>query len=358
VHYKPEFTCALLNEQPMGFYPSDTLIHECQRTGIEVLPPDVNHSAVLCRVEAPNLIRIGLGYLNGARADEVAAVVAEREASGPYASLGALASRAGAGRPALSVLAWSGACDSLLRPDASRTQDAAGGAPVPSWRRMALWQLGIAAPATKSSEGAQLALPLELPDAPQLKPLKAWERMVADYATTGVTAGAHPMALLREDLPVDVVSSKDLETLRHGMRVRIGGLVVARQRPATAGGIVFMLLEDEHGTLNLVVPPVTYDRDRLVVRGEPLVFAEGRLEKHPKAAGAINIVVDSLRPLDTNKIGAAADVIPLLTSDPSAPDELADAEPVDPWMPAAAARGRDFAAVAPPVQSFAQGRRR
>ncbi len=355
VHYKPEFTCALLNEQPMGFYPSDTLIHECQRTGIEVLPPDVNHSKVLCHVEnvgAKPRIRVGLGYLNGARADEVAAIVDEREARGPYASLGELASRAGAGRPALSVLAWSGACDSLITD---------GGATEQS-RRTALWQLGVAAPATKTREGAQLALPLELPDAPALKPLEAWERMVADYATTGITAGAHPMALVREDLPGDVVGAGDLERLRHGTRVRIGGLVVARQRPATANGIVFMLLEDEFGTINLVVPPAIYDRDRLVVRGEPLVFAEGRLEKHPKAAGAINIVVDSIQPLDTSRIGPAADVIPLLASTGGGHDPQADAPPVEPWAPAAAAAGsagaRDFAAVAPPVTSFAQGRRR
>jgi error-prone DNA polymerase len=120
-----------------------------------------------------------------------------------------------------------------------------------------------------------------------------------------------------------------------------------------------MLLEDEFGTINLVVPPATYDRDRLVVRGEPLVFAEGRLEKHPQAAGAINVVIDALRPLDTSRIGPAADVIPLLVSDPGAPDGKADAAPVEPWAPAAAAAGgRDFAAVAPPVTSFAQGRRR
>jgi error-prone DNA polymerase len=361
VHYKPEFLCALLNEQPMGFYPSDTLIHEAQRTGIEVLPPDVNHSRVLCHVEQAGgdgaRVRIGLGYLNGARADEVAAVVAEREGSGPFRSLGDLASRAGAGRPALSVLAWSGACDSLI------------GAHTEQARRTALWQLGVAAPATRTSEGAQLALPLELPDAPELKPLQPWERMVADYATTGMTAGAHPMALVREDLPADVVTSADLGRLRHGTRVRIGGLVVARQRPATANGIVFMLLEDESGTINLVVPPACYERDRLVVRGEPLVFAEGRLEKHPKAAGAINIVVDSLRPLDTGpSSGEAAAVIPLLANHGEAggPDELADAQPVDPWAPAAVAGSggagrpdaRDFAAVAPPVQSFASGRRR
>ncbi len=371
VHYKPEFTCALLNEQPMGFYPSDTLIHECQRTGIEIRPPDVNESRVLCHVESVGehpVIRIGLGYLNGARADEVKAVVSEREAHGPYGSLGELASRAGAGRPSLSVLAWSGACDSIIGAQEALTKSAAGGEASGrdrESRRQALWQLGIAAPAQRAKEGDQLALPLDLPEAPDLKPLEAWERMVADYATTGVTAGAHPMALVREDLPADVVHAGDLERLRHGERIRIGGLVVARQRPATANGIVFMLLEDEHGTINLVVPPATYDRDRLVVRGEPLVFAEGRLEKHPKAAGAINIVVDSIRPLDTTRIGAAGDVIPLLVSDPGSPDPQADAEPVEPWAPAAAAAGghgparpRDFAAVAPPVQSFGQGRSR
>jgi error-prone DNA polymerase len=356
VHYKPEFLCALLNEQPMGFYPSDTLVHEAQRTGIEVLAPDVNHSGVLCHVESAGAppstsrarVRIGLGYLTGARADEVAAIVAEREANGPFRSLGELASRAGAGRPALSILAWSGACDSLI------------GAATEQARRTALWRLGVASPATRTSEGPQLSLPLELPEAPALKPLQAWERMVADYATTGMTAGSHPMALVRDDLPDDVVTSADLERLRHGARIRLAGLVVARQRPATANGIVFMLLEDEHGTINLVVPPACYERDRLVVRGEPLVFAEGRLEKHPKAAGAINIVVDSLRPLDT-RAGVTAAVIPLPGATPGA-DERDD--PVDPWAPAAAAAGagrrdaRDFSAVAPPVQSFASGRRR
>ncbi len=363
VHYKPEFTAALLNEQPMGFYPSDTLIHEAQRTGIEVLAPDVNASRVLCHVEESGAaaqrprIRIGLGYLTGARTAEVQSLVAEREAGGPFRSLGELASRSGANRAALSVLAWSGACDGLI---GARTEQA---------RRTALWRLGVATPAKGAMGGAQLALALELPDAPPLAPLEAWERMVADYATTGMTAGAHPMALAREQLPADVVDSADLRRLRHGTRVRLGGLVVARQRPATANGIVFMLLEDEHGTINLVVPAETYDRDRLVVRGEPLVFAEGRLEKHPKAAGAINVVIDRLRPLDLGRAGeAVADVVALLPGprEGGSPDELADAAPAEPWLPAVAAAGggrpardvRDFGAVAPPVQSFAQGRRR
>lgn len=163
------------------------------------------------------------------------------------------------------------------------------------------------------------------------------------------------MALVREGLPDDVVTSADLDRLRHGARVRIGGLVVARQRPATANGIVFMLLEDEYGTINFVVPPACYERDRLVVRGEPLVFAEGRLEKHPKAAGAINIVIDALRPLQTGPRSAAeAEVVELARAG-------ADRGGRGEHEQGAAGAGRDerdFAAVAPPVQSFAAGRRR
>ena len=356
VHYKPEFTCALLNEQPMGFYPSDTLVHEAQRTGIEVCAPDVNASRVLCHVEhsgegaARARIRIGLGYLSGARADEMQAVVDEREARGPYRSLGDLASRAGIGRPALEVLAWSGACDALIGSSSDQA------------RRTALWRLGIAAPAKSGGkEGAQLALPLELPEAPALRPLDAWESMVADYATTGLTAGAHPFALLRDDLPPGTVSSRDLDGLVHGTPVRIGGLVVARQRPATANGIVFLLLEDEFGTINLVVPPPVYERDRLIVRGEPLVYVEGRLEKHPAAAGAINVVVSRMRTVDVPG-GEAADVVELPVGQAAS---LGSTTPEE-WELALQARragagggaAADFQAVAPPVQSFASGRRR
>ena len=113
VHYGPEFLCALLDEQPMGFYPPDALVHEAQRRGIEILPPDVNASEVGCTVTVDGAVRLGLGYVLGVRADEVAALVAARDADGPFESLDDLASRAGAGRPALERLAWSGACDAL-----------------------------------------------------------------------------------------------------------------------------------------------------------------------------------------------------------------------------------------------------
>ena len=114
---------------------------------------------------------------------------------------------------------------------------------------------------------------------------------MADYATTGLTLGPHPLALLRPNLPAGTVTCEDLGRLSHEALVRIGGLVVARQRPGTAKGIVFILLEDEFGTINLIVPPPVYERHRLIVRTEPLIMAEGRLERLPQAGGAINVYV-------------------------------------------------------------------
>ncbi|HEV7528764.1 MAG TPA: DNA polymerase III subunit alpha, partial [Solirubrobacteraceae bacterium] len=298
VHYGPEFLCALLNEQPMGFYAPDTLAHEAQRRGIALRTADVNASEALCTVEwvpemgppppdwaggsdhareaggrglaaAPSaIVRLGLGFILGVREDEVEALVAAREEGGPFRSLADLASRAGAGRPSLDRLAWAGACDSLI-----------GGSSEHA-RRTALWQLGVAVPGERVLEGTQLALPLEVPDAPALRPLTPWESMIGDYATTGLTLGPHPMQLLRPSLEPGTVSIGDLARLPHNSPVRLGGLVVARQRPGTAKGIVFLLLEDEFGTINLIVPPEIYERHRLIVRTEPLLLAEGKLERH------------------------------------------------------------------------------
>ena len=293
VHYGPEFLCALLDEQPMGFYPPDALVHEAQRRGIAILAPDVNASEVGCTVTnsshppAPDqpAVQIGLGYVLGVRADEVAALVAARHEGGRFSSLEDLASRAGAGRAALERLAWSGACDVLAGGD----------------RRVALWQLGVTAPGVRvrGQEGTQLALALDLPAPPVLRPLSAWDEMIADYATTGLTASAHPIELLRPRLQAaGAIDVGALEHLRHGTRVRIGGLVIARQRPGTAKGITFMLLEDERGTVNIIVSPQIYERDRLTVRTEPLVIVDGRLERHASAGGAINIVARSVTQLE------------------------------------------------------------
>ena len=124
VHYGPEFLCALLNEQPMGFYASDTLAHEAQGKGIELIAPDVNLSGAECTVDDAGRIRLGLNFVLGARTDEVAALVAAREAGGPFRTLTDLASRAGAGRAILDRLAWAGACDALAAADVAAEAEA------------------------------------------------------------------------------------------------------------------------------------------------------------------------------------------------------------------------------------------
>jgi error-prone DNA polymerase len=321
VHYAPEFLCALLNEQPMGFYPPDALVHEAQRRGLTILPPDVNASAVDCTVESvdPAVVRIGLGYVRGVQKADAEALVAARAAGGPFRDLGELSARAGAGRPALELLAWSGACDELAGGD----------------RRVALWRLGVATPGRRVPQGTQLALGLDLPQAPSLQKLGPWGELLADYDATGLTARSHPLAQLRRVLPQGVAASRELARIDHGTRVRVAGMVVARQRPGTASGVVFMLLEDEHGTINLIVPPKLYEASRLTVRTEPLVLAAGRLERHPAAGGGINVLVERIDPLH-------------------APSEtLAEVREL-----ATAGAADDFRAVAPAVMSFAQGRRR
>jgi error-prone DNA polymerase len=313
--------CSLLNEQPMGFYPPDALVHEAQRRGFVVLGPDVNRSGVECLVEmaseagqSPSLgvpaigrdvsrggaapesakrsgdspapsscsryaVRIGLGYVNGVREEEMEKVVAERERGGTYADLADLASRAGVGQDALERLAWSGACAEL-------------GGRLP--RRIVLWQSGVAAGGRRLRDGDQLSLPLELSASPPLRELSEWERLIADYETTGMTLATHPMELIRSGLGDGFSTSAELEEIGDGTAVRVAGLVVARQRPATANGIVFMLLEDEAGTINLIVPPPVYARHRMAVRAAPMARVRGRLERRGPNT---NVLVSELHQL-------------------------------------------------------------
>jgi error-prone DNA polymerase len=312
-------------------------------------------------------VRIGLGYVRGVREHEIRKLAGAREEGGRFRNLSDLASRAGAGSPSLELLAWSGACDSLVPDDGVDT--ALGHS---SARRIALWQLGVATPGRNVPGGTQLALPLDLPAPPKLRDLSGWETMLADYGTTGLTVDRHPMALLRNRMPAGSVTSRGLEVLEHGSRVRIGGLVVARQRPGTANGIVFILLEDEFGTINLIIPAELYERNRLIVRTEPLMLVEGKLERFAAAGGAINVLVSRVGSI------AAPDRMVAEIKDFSMLDEQVrrarEAERGGsvgarggPWTGAAAAEtageegsadAEDFRVVAPPVMSFASGRRR
>jgi error-prone DNA polymerase len=120
--------------------------------------------------------------------------------------------------------------------------------------------------------------------------------MLADYRHTSVSVGIHPLELLRPHLD-GVVSSLELADVPHGARVAVAGMTVARQRPSTAKGIVFMLLEDEHGQFNLIVPSQVYEEHRAVVRGEPLILARGRFERVGRNENVLVERVETLGPL-------------------------------------------------------------
>ncbi|HEX3874462.1 MAG TPA: DNA polymerase III subunit alpha [Solirubrobacteraceae bacterium] len=336
VHYGPEFLCALLNEQPMGFYPPDSLVHEAQRRGIDLLAVDINASAAECSVDATGGVRIGLGYVSGVRSEEIAALIEARDQTGAFKNLAELAGCASACQPSLEQLAWSGACDAL-----------AGD------RRRALWELGIAAPGRRVPGGVQLALGLETGDAPALRELGRWEVLLADYATTGVSVGDHAMAILRPHLH-GITTSLELDRLPHGSTVAVAGIVVARQRPETASGVVFMLIEDELGTVNLIVPPPVYDRHRHIVRAEPLVLVHGRLERPAHGGGTVNVLVSTLRSLEPEHLERFGSAGARLPDNRQAETHAGEHHP-EPERIAAAGGLR---AVAPPVQSFGSGRRR
>jgi error-prone DNA polymerase len=329
VHYFPEFLCALLNEQPMGFYPPDSLVHEAQRRGTKILPPDVIHSDANCTVTSTREIRIGLNYIKGIKGEDIERLIAARRAGGPFRGLQDLAARAAASTTTLEALAWSGACDTL-----------AGGGPYA--RRTALWQLGIVTPAKRTKGGDQLALNLPLARAPDLPGLTSWESMIADYTATGISIAHHPLGLLREQLDDEGAQPiAALATVRHNTRVKVGGFVIARQKPGTAKGITFLLLEDEGGTLNVIVPPPLYESCRLIVRTEPLILVEGVLERHENGGGAINLLAKKIGRL-TPDLGASTATV----------RELRPAE--EP----ASTTAEDFAVAAPGGVYFGRGRGR
>ena len=281
VHRAPEFLCALLNEQPMGFYPPDSLVHEAQRRGVRVAAPRRQpQPRPLPRRAASGgglVVRVGLGYVKGVREEEMESLVAARESGGPYRGIADLASRSGAGRDGLERLAWAGALDEI--PRRRRRASAA----------RALWQVGVAPTRPRpggghpagAAAGARRA-------AARWSRWADWETMIADYRSTGMSLGEHPLALMRDGLDPELLRSTDLARVADGSEVEVAGMVVARQRPETAKGIVFMLLEDERGVVNLIVPPPVYERHRALVRAAPLLRARGRLERRE---GVVNILV-------------------------------------------------------------------
>ena len=283
-HYHPvEYYTALFNNQPMGFYSIDALGRDAARHGIGIRLPDVNASDVWCTVESCD-VRVGLGFIREWNEDRARVVVEERERNGSYLSLGDFVRRAppDLSRNAIEYLVWVGGCDAFGLT-----------------RRELLWQVGLWLPPKHDRDPKrvrrQLELPLEHPhEHLRFGRIDAREKLLAEYATLGFAASGHPLTLLDGSLPPGITRSDQLPLREHGDRVEVIGLVVARQRPQTAKGFVFILMEDERGMINAIVHPDIYERDRVAIRGEPFLRITGKLAKDD---GTLNIIAQQVRAL-------------------------------------------------------------
>jgi error-prone DNA polymerase len=293
-YYAPEFTAAILNAQPMGFYAPGTIVEDAKRHGVEVRPPDVTISKWDATLEsrpgqtAP-AVRLGIRSVRGlgaAARDKLERALAER----PFTSVEDVVQRSGLDRRGLRHLAEAGALDGLLpaEPDVRR-------------RRAALWAVldaargdaGPLAPRRRVSRSGSAA---------PLPPMSRVELTEADYRMTGISLAGHPMIHVRDVLvPNGVRTARDLLLNgRDGETVATAGLVICRQRPGTAKGFVFLTLEDETGLINVVVTPQRFERQALLISRTPLLLVRGVLQVEQKV---VNVRAKQFRALQA-EVGA------------------------------------------------------
>ncbi len=287
VNYLAAFTCAILNNQPMGFYPPAVLVKDAQRHGLKVSPVDAQQSEWLCTIEhaagnndAESLsLRLGLMYARGLRQSSAEALVSSRNNSGPFLTTEDLARRVPAlNRKELTQLARIGALNHL--------QDV-------THRRDALWQVEQAG--RPVGPLLRATAPSQTSSAPPLQRMITEERMVADYSGTGLTIGPHPMAYKRAELrDRNIFSAKELSARPNGALVRTAGCVIARQRPGTASGFVFLSMEDETGIANVIIHPDLFERERLLVTRSKFLLIEGHLQNEDTV---IHVRASSVAPL-------------------------------------------------------------
>jgi len=319
VHYPAAFYTALLNNQPMGFYHPSTLVKDAQRRGVRFHPIDVQISKWECTIEDDGAIRLGLRYVAGLREQVGRAMCSVRrsaersrppEGIAPHPSQGRyLCPKCGCDDPSLleQVDAGRWFCNNCSHDWTVRVSRPPRFASIDDFvgrtgvrrdelvtladigalnsfgydRRSALWQAERAIrPAGELFTGDAVALSDEpTGQSCPLAPMTASERLVSDYAGTGLSIGRHPMALRRDEFAArGVLRAIDLRRLRHGRRVRVAGMVITRQRPGTAKGFVFLTLEDETGVANIIVRPDLFSRERLAIVEEPFLIVEGILQ--------------------------------------------------------------------------------
>jgi len=274
-YHPSEFYCALLNNQPMGFYSPEVIVRDAKRHGIEILPTDINKSSARCTIE-DGKVRLGFIYVKEVGKKAMNQIVAERQKT-LYVSLDDFYFRTRLERKPVENLILAGAFDSFG-----------------CQKRQLLWQLGLL---EKKCPGE---LPLEFTDIKvSLPDFTELEEMQVDYKVQGLSTKYNPMQVLRKDISRDgLLKSSELVQLLPNTRVRIAGYVVTRQRPATAKGFAFMTLEDEEGTVNVVVRPRVYQKYRQVFKLEPLILVEGAIQKRDDN---LNIIAETLLPLCSEK---------------------------------------------------------
>ncbi|MGQ9858293.1 MAG: error-prone DNA polymerase [Thermodesulfobacteriota bacterium] len=272
-HWPAEFTCSLLNAQPMGFYSTATIIEDAKRHGVEVRPASVVHSQWDCTMEPvreetregasmdapiPMAVRMGLRFIKGLGMGDWERIRKARESS-PFVSLEDFAGRCGLDKGVLSRLAQAGALEPLVR-----------------GRRDALWKvLGIAG-------RPKTPLPIMEMERPvRFDSLTDYQTVLWDYRTQQHSPMAHPLATVRKRLrEMGSPTAREISAMPHGRAVKYAGLVICRQRPGTAKGVTFLTLEDETGFVNVVVWPQLYARYMSLIKTAPLLGVSGKLQVH------------------------------------------------------------------------------
>ena len=274
-HYPLEFFVALVNNQPMGFYPMETLKQDARRFGVPFLNPCVNRSLVRC-IPHNGSVLLGLLLIRDVGRESAGLIVEERERHGPYAGAGDLVRRTGLKPRALLSLVQAGAFDST----------------TPN-RREALWDAGLS---THPGRNDQAALPLTMEGrGPQLPDFTAYERMAGEYRVMGIYPGGHLMEFMRPTLSPRVLPAASVEALDEGAEVLVAGWPITRQHPRGEDGTVFVTIEDEEGDVQLILGPRVFARCRRVL-GSRVVLARGVVSRWD---GTTNVVVSRVERVDT-----------------------------------------------------------
>lgn len=273
LYYPAEFYCALLNNQPMGFYIPEVIIGDARRHKVRVLPVDVNKSCWACSVEGA-FARLGLRYVKDLGEEGARTIVAEREKE-PFRSFNDFCSRTSVDKEALKSLIVVGAFDSLERS-----------------RRSLLWAL-------RSLETTKPhRLDFDLVEKVRLDEMTGREELIAAYSVQGFSASGHLLKLYRGRLEREgAIKSSQLSRCAPGTGIKIGGYNICLQVPPTAKGFAFITLEDEDGLVNAVLKPDIYRMHRSIVRLEPLLLIEGTVEKKD---GVINVIVKRIASLSAS----------------------------------------------------------